>query len=602
LRRLLVSLLLLGALAPAWGCRSPKIRERALAPRPARADGAPRRLVPAAHHATEAEGAFESRRARVEALAAPPAAALVDLAERASALGARLQHKQPALAMLWHRDAAAYGAFALAAPGDPAERARAIDLHNAAVERLLRTAGSGPDRPNPGWRDQLAAIGVELTTTAPERSPLPLDELWIARDFRVRNLDLIAADGLGVPVVTLSAFPDRRSVPDRFYPPRLRLAATAVLQPGGPLAGGAWRMGASRLVLHDPAREATAPGGTPLAADLTTPLAHQMLQTPANSIAWGGLLRPGAYASLTGILLREPYQPGKIPVLFIHGLWSSPATWLRMTNELQADPEIRRKYQFWYAIYPTGDLLMVSAGRLRAALGGLRDAIDPAHADGALDQMVVVGHSMGGVIARQMLLTSGDAPERMLFTRPFDGLVLSPEARATLLPLLRFEPVPSIRRAVFLAAPHRGSNVANQLLGRVTTALVRREPELKALHAEVVAQNGRDVFQPRFRRKLPSSVDNLEWESPTLRTLEALPSAPGVPYHSIIPTLAPGGPRPLQTDGIVSYTSAHLDGAASEVVIQGTHFCTGLSPAGAEVARILRLHAGLSPDSTAAPP
>jgi pimeloyl-ACP methyl ester carboxylesterase len=596
LRRLLSWLLLLGALAPAPGCRSPKIRERALAPHPARADAAPRRWRSATHAATGPEQAFEARRARVEGMASPPPAALVDLAEQAGALGARLQHKQPAVAMLWHRDAAAYAAFALGTPGaSVGETARAIDIHNAAVERLLRTVGSGPRRPAPAWREGLDAAGVALTTTAPERTPLPLDEIWIARDFRVRNLDLVAADGLGVPVVTLSTFPDRGRTPDRFYPARLRLPATAVFQPGGSLAGGAWREGASRLVLHDPSREATAPGGTPLAADLTTPLAHQMLETPANSIAWGGLLRPGAYASLTGILLREPYRPGAIPVLFIHGLWSSPATWLRMTNELQADPEIRRNYQFWYAIYPTGDLLMVSAGRLRASLGGLRDAIDPAHADGALDRMVVVGHSMGGVIARQMLLTSGDAPERTLFTRPFDQVALSPEARATLLPLLRFEPVPSVRRAVFLAAPHRGSNVANRLLGRFTTALVRREPELKALHAEVVAQNGPEVFQPRFRRKLPSSVDNLESNSPTLRTLLGLPSAPGVPYHSIIPTLAPGGPRPLQTDGIVSYTSAHLDGADSEVVIQGTHFCTGLPPASAEVARILRLHLGLGP-------
>ena len=236
------------------------------------------------------------------------------------------------------------------------------------------------------WREQLAADGVEVASTTPERSAITCDELWIASDFRVRNLEQVRREGVGVPLIALTNFPDRRAVPDRFYPERLRLPATAVLRPSGPLQSGAWRSQPAVLALHDPARETTVSvahgsGDVPLAADLTTPLAHQIIKSPLDQLAWGGMFRPEAYDSVLGVFMKEPHQAGKIPVLFVHGLWSSPDVWLVMANLLQADPLIRSRYQFWFAYYPTGAPVMVSAGRLRQVLHELRDAIDPAHSD-----------------------------------------------------------------------------------------------------------------------------------------------------------------------------------------------------------------------------
>ena len=207
----------------------------------------------------------------------------------------------------------------------------------------------------------------------------------------------------------------------------------------------------------------------------------------------------------------------------MHWLGSSPATWLQMANSLQADPWVREHYQFWFAYYPTGAPLAASAMRVRESLRGLRDAIDPPHADPALDRMVVVGHSLGGVLSRQMLLSSGPALERQLFTRPFAEVAMSPESRATLAKLLYFEREPSIGRAIFLAAPHRGSRTADLVIGRVTSRLVRRPQDIEALHAEVLALNGPEVFRGRFRRRPMNSVDNLEWDSPILSTLIRLP-------------------------------------------------------------------------------
>jgi hypothetical protein len=529
-------------------------------------------------------------------------ARLLALADLADAIGARTRPVDPVASLPWFRDASGYAAFALmaAAPGAGAESpdiARALARHNHAVEKLLRAAGTGPDPVNPAWREQLAAAGVVIAATTPPRATIPYHELWIASDFRVKNLEPVGESGLGVPLITLSRFPDRSAVPDRFLPQRLRLPATAVLHPDGPLQGGAWRRHPAVLELHDPVDEPGAVLGTgpgtqrwPLAADLTTPMAHQFLRSPLTQLAWGGLLRPEAYTRELGMFMDGPYQPGKIPVLFIHGLWSSPDAWLVMANRLQADPLLRAHYQFWFAYYPTGAPLLISAGRLRRSLQDLRAAVDPGHADRALDRMVVVGHSLGGVVSKQLLQSSGRRIEQALLTVPIDTVAMQPETRRLLSSYLYFTPEPSFARAVFIAAPHRGSNVASRSIGRLGSLLVRRPGDIAAVHAEVIALNGPAVLQPAYRERPPSSIDNLEWDSPILKGLSELPINPEVPYHTIVANLFPGAPSERWTDGVVAYPSTHLDGAASEVMIRHHHFVNETIEAAAEVRRILALH------------
>ncbi len=592
---------------PGTGCQSPRIQERALRSQPILRAGS-RALLPASRASiVSEEAAFARLRGEVEGPGGSTPDRLLELAELADGIGRREGLRDPASAMPWFRDAAVYATFSVISGGaaDAASPSllRAELIHNNAVEELLHAVGSGPRLANPVWREQLAALGVELAPMTRDRAGIPCNELWVARDFRVRNLDRVARDGMGVPLVVLSEFPDREAVPDRFYPPRLRLPATAVLLPAGPLRDGAWRSRPVSLALHDSAHESAVVlgdgvQGVPLAADLTTPLAHQFIQSRLIELAFGGLLRPDEYGSTLGIFIREPYQPGKIPVLFVHGLSSSPDAWMRMANDLQADPLIRSRYQFWFAYYPSGAPMMVSAGRLRQSLHDLRDAIDPRHGDRALDQMVVVGHSLGGLLSKQMLQTSGRSLERVLLTRPLEEVAMSPETRRLLSSYLFFTPEPSIRRAIFISAPHRGSNTANQLIGRLTSALVRRPADVLALHAEIVAMNGRDVFQPSYRRQLPTSVDNLAWESPILKALYELPIAPGVPYHSIVGNLFPDAPPGLWTDGVVSYESAHLDGAESEIMVRHDHTVNDTPEASAEVHRILRLHLAAAMEST----
>ncbi len=190
-----------------------------------------------------------------------------------------------------------------------AMQARAVARHNHALEELLRCAGRGPRGEQAAWREQLAVVGVEIAVTTPERATIPCDELWVASDFRVKNLEHVGRGGLGVPLIAVSHFPDRTAVPDRFLPEHLKLAATAVIRPAGPLRDGAWRSRPATLALHDPVREsviALTPSGSQraLAADLTTPLAHQFIKAPLTQLSWGGLFRPEAYDGTPGIFIN----------------------------------------------------------------------------------------------------------------------------------------------------------------------------------------------------------------------------------------------------------------------------------------------------------
>ncbi|MFO0908108.1 MAG: alpha/beta hydrolase [Isosphaeraceae bacterium] len=584
-------MLMLAVLAPA--CHSPRIRDRPLHawfPGPNASDPARGSL----HRVSSEEIEYQQRLSQVELAIHPDSRSILALGRCAQRIGCRTENSDAASAIPWFRDAAIHARFTLATGPDPETLAKAVALHNDAVERLLRAAGTGPHHTNPAWREQLAAMGIEVVPTTPDRVSLPLDELWIASDYRVKNLDPVGQDGLGLPLITLSRFPDRDSYPGKFFPDRLRLPSTALLSPRGSLRGGAWRAGPSVLELHDPASAVCRPipdaPGVRLAADFTTPMAHEFIRSPLVQLAWGGLLRPSNYNSAPGIFINGPYQKGKIPVLFVHGLWSSPDAWLRMANWLQADPVIRDRYQFWFAYYPTGAPVMASAVRLRESLRDLRRNLDPSGTDPWLDQMVVVGHSLGGVLSKQLVLTSGNLLEQGLFVRPFAEVRMSEETRQKLSRFLYFEREPSVRRLIFIAAPHRGSNTANQFIGRFGSALVRRPSEFESIHEEVVSLNGREVLQPFFQRRAPSSIDNLEWESPILQALARLPIPADIPYHSIVANLTPHLSPRYWTDGVVSYESAHLDGAESEVMVHYNHFANGTRDATSEVHRILRLH------------
>ena len=400
-------------------------------------------------------------------------------------------------------------------------------------------------------------------------------------------------DGFGVSLVAHRRVePSESPDPlDRFHPRELRLSATAVMTPVGGLEGQSWRRNPATLSLRDPFVDRSIHLGdrqVPLAGDRTSPMALQVAQGRLPTLELTGLLdsdfkRPGIEA---GLYLFRPYQPGKIPVVLVHGLFSSPRAFVQTMNELQNDPELDKRYQFWVFMYPTGQPIPSSALQLRASLLRIRNALDPNSADPAMDRMVLVGHSMGGLLSKMMAQETGLILWDAAFQRPPNDLKASPEVRKVLDEALIFQPMPFVKRIVFIATPHRGSPIADQWFGRTIASLIRNTSEQALISKEIVALNGPDLIAPEIRRMPLNAIGNLRTDSPILKALDQIPISPNVPYHSIIPQIA----GRLPTDGVVPYRSSHLEGAESERIVPGIHSSQQDPDVTAELRRILKLH------------
>jgi pimeloyl-ACP methyl ester carboxylesterase len=291
----------------------------------------------------------------------------------------------------------------------------------------------------------------------------------------------------------------------------------------------------------------------------------------------------------TGLSLLQPYRRGRIPVVLVHGLWSNPCSWSAMVEALEADASLRDRYQFWTFGYSTGDPIPYSASLLRRDLDDVRRQFDPDGSDAAIDRMVVVGHSMGGLLAKMMVQDSGSRLWRIVSDHPVDELAGEPEDRDLFRSALIFKPRPEVRRVVFIATPHRGSRVDRGRLGRLGSRLVRRHEPLRASFGRLMARNGPAFFRERLREGLPTSIDELEWGSPILTGLWDLGLAADVTAHSIIADLR-DPPGAGGTDGLVPYDSAHLDGVTSESLVSAGHLCQDNPAVIREVRRILAEH------------
>ena len=174
----------------------------------------------------------------------------------------------------------------------------------------------------------------------------------------------------------------------------------------------------------------------------------------------------------TGLSLPRPYVRGKMPVVFVHGLGARPASWRRMIEALAADPAIDGRFQFWTFGYATGNPIPYSGYLLRRELDEVRRRLDPGKTDPAFDRMVLVGHSMGGLLCKMVAVDSGHRLWRAVSDRPVGELKGEGGDVKLMRDCLIFGAHPGVRRVIYIATPHRGSRIDSGAVQAIGTRLV----------------------------------------------------------------------------------------------------------------------------------
>lgn len=292
-----------------------------------------------------------------------------------------------------------------------------------------------------------------------------------------------------------------------------------------------------------------------------------------------------------GLFLLQPYAKGRIPIVFVHGTASSPGRWADLVNEVENVPVLRERYQPWLFMYNTGQPIAYSASLLRKALREAVSHFDPMGDDPALRQLVVIGHSQGGLLAKLLVTASGDRFWHLVSDEDLDALDLDPEARELLRQSLFWEPLPFVDRVVFLCTPHRGSYLAAWRVSYWLRRFIRLPGRVVGAAEQLISRNPKAVAR-RSLRGVPNSLDNMTAGNPFLMQLADTPIAPGVHAHSII-AVKTKGPVEEGNDGVVTWRSAHLDGVESEAVVQSGHSAQSNPETMREVGRILIQHLGL---------
>ena len=330
----------------------------------------------------------------------------------------------------------------------------------------------------------------------------------------------------------------------------------------------------------------------PLEADLSTYLGF-VLNDGSRISPLLSMMNPDRMRETEGLYMLSRYDKRKIPVVFVHGLMSYPRAWTQMINTLLSDPVMRTKYQFWLFAYPTANPILYSASKLRRSLYAAREKFDPKHANKNFDKMVLVGHSMGGLLSKIMVQNAGNVfLERLLGIFSLEEIEeLDPKQKAFLREMAMYKRVPFVNEVIFLNVPHRGSMVTRWTVAVWAAKLISLP---KRLVSKVVEINKKLLTAARLREHqapdyVSTGVDNLDPDNPTIKITSELPIDKHVVYHSIIGNNERAGIAG-GTDGIVPYQSAHLDGAVSELIIHSGHSGQKTPAAIMEVDRILREH------------
>jgi len=469
-------------------------------------------------------------------------------------------------------------------------------IYNYCAARVARILREGSNQGNASLTAQGAlntyTLGVDQSKTSihPASLDLLVPSSWVdVHDFEMPQIEQA---GFGLAMVG-----HRNSTPER--------SAKEPLMPGSGFAlslNATLRFSGKRatLVLTDSmmrSQDTFAGQTVPLAANYTVPFGFVYGNRRIGLTKVLATLRPDKYKDTIGLFAIEPYREDKIPLILVHGLLSTAEAWMPFSNLLRADPVLREKYQLLFFNYPTGSAVSKNSFELREALSQFQKTYDPHRNNPAMRNMVILGHSMGGLLSNMQIRTSQGEVEAQLFKKDLDDIDIDEAERNSIESMLQFNANPDITRAVFIAAPHRGSEFATNPIGQFGAWLIRLPFDLvDTIFGDIIVVNAMtDVAQEASQRPR-NSVTSLRPDNPILPIIISLPTNEGLPMHTIIGQRDPDKPMLEGSDGVVPYTSAHLDNAKSEVVVLGTNHrevperdeCVN------EVLRILYKHVGLT--------
>ena len=455
----------------------------------------------------------------------------------------------------------------------------AQSLYNFSVARAVENVGRAKIQP---WRHKIDIVndGSNYTLTTPtpidaEHDPsrydlFPTDSLKISGQFFKTRAPV---SGIGAPLVAVSRT-ENPQFREQFKLRRVYAPATAVVKFSDKRA---------ELEFVDPMKaERVAIGKRtfPLAVDFSAPTAMLVARERPERLGFSRVINPQKYADTARLAQLQQFDSARTPVIFVHGLQETGASWAPMVDALRNDPWIREHYQFWFFSYPSGYPYPYSAALFRRDLDGIDRAI-PNH-----KRVVLIGHSMGGMICRLMITDAGDKIWRDLFGTSPAKTPLTGDARKLLAESLVFNHRPDVQRAVFISTPHRGSRFASGWIGRLGAALVRTPQRFVSVYASTKPLLSPDPAA-RTLKRMPNSVDTLEPNDRFVVAVNKLPITPGIPYHSIMGDRGRGD-TPNSSDGIVPYWSSHLEGAKSELIVNSDHGAQYNQQAIREVERILK--------------
>jgi triacylglycerol esterase/lipase EstA (alpha/beta hydrolase family) len=443
-----------------------------------------------------------------------------------------------------------------------------VPAYNKAVESLAREIdGEIPEQ----LRGELSLAGVKLER---EKIALPLARCHVAPRSSWPN----ESRSIGAPMLL-----DYDTTNSPLYPrDGLIIPATAVYRRVGDTPHFCLLTGKYSIELKG--------SSYPLKIDNVAPITTMARR--GRHVAQSGfrnMLHPEAMRERPGIYLTEPYDPNKITLLLVPGLQSTPFAFVDLMKAIRLDPEVSKRVQVWTFLYATGTPVLFNALELRQQLEETVRSVDPHHRDFATRHIVVVGHSMGGLMAHTLVSSSGEKLWNALFVVPPHDLKGDKATIRRLTEALHFQRNPRVVRVIFAASPHHGSKLAESWLGHFAASLIHLPSDLQSDIVNVVSANPNAAtpMAKAFHRELNiSSVRTLSPRDPALQALAALPVK--VPFHSIIGQHN-AAPIEESSDGVVPYSSAHLDRATSELVVRSGHGVCENPDAQREVVRILRL-------------